>query len=343
MHQHCDDSPLPRRPMSGVGLTLWTGGNLAHALPRDTRDLLAECRPQIVSPHGGPMRLAGAFQGLVREIRALVPGVRIHVGIGCDVWLEDAIRGRETEAMAIDALATAAERAADEGSEAATYDAEAACKLNSLVTNRVMRAVFERVRARRPTLIIGHTAYDHPTLHSDDADGVYDDRKVQGEYAWRTFCADPARGADWELRQVYCAPEQPKGGPDVFAPRGALERRLASSDRSFARAMELGWVHRAMPIDNYHQLHHVPFAQTATIGCRARVVMGWCGPHLAAGGRMDASGEYALRILCAMEREGIRDPERLRAWQRARGITVDGIAGREVARTLGIHVPAGVR
>jgi hypothetical protein len=101
-------------------------------------------------------------------------------------------------------------------------------------------------------------------------------------------------------------------------------------------------VHPAIPIDNYHQLHHIPFAQLATVGCESRVVVGWCGPRLPAG-RMDLSGEYALRMLCAMERENIRDPARLEAWQRARGIDIDKVAGRQVAATLGIHVPADVR
>jgi hypothetical protein len=347
MHQPCTDAPAPpRRPPTGVGVTLWTGGDLAAALPASMRNLLAECRPQIVCPHGGPTRLAGAVDGLVREARALVPGVRIHVGVGCDVWLADAIAGRVSEETAVAALATAGVRAAELGAEAAIYDAEAACKLSSLVTFRVMRAVFARVRDRAPALIIGHTAYDHPTLHSDDADGVYDDRKVKGEYAWRTFCADPLLGADWEVRQVYCAPEQPAptaADPHpapVFASAGALRRRLESSDRSFARATELGWVHPQLPIDNYHQLHHTPFAQIATVGCESRVVLGWCGPRLPAG-RMDISGEYALRLLCAMERAGIRDPAKLAAWQQARRITIDKVAGRQVAATLGIHVPAG--
>lgn len=337
-----------RRPAPGVFLTLWNGGDLSKVLTPRTRDLLSETRPSGVCVHGGPTRLAGAVDGLVREARALVPGVRIHVGVGCDVWLADAIAGRVSEETAVAALATSGVRAAELGAEASIYDAEAACKLSSLVTHRVMRAVFARVRDRAPSLIIGHTAYDHPTLHSDDADGVYDDRKVKGEYAWRAFCADLALGAEWEVRQVYCAPAQPEpteADPHpapVFASAGALRRRLASSDRSFARAQELGWVHPELPIDNYHQLHHIPFAQVATVGCESRVVLGWCGPRLPAG-RMDASGEYALRLLCAMEREGIRDPAKLAAWQAARRIAVDKVAGRQVAATLGIFVPPDVR
>jgi hypothetical protein len=333
-----DAVDTPRRPSAGVGITIWTGGDLAAALPPAMRSLLAEARPQIVALHAGPKRLGRAAEQLARDVRALVSGVRLHVGVGCDVWMADAIARRVTEAAAVTALSDAADLADALGAEAVVLDAEAACKADSSATWRMARALVARVRARHPALIQGHTAYDHPTLHSDDVDGEYDDGHVRGEYAWRAWLSPG--GVDWELPQNYVAPEQVEGAAPAFAPRGALERRCVSSDRSFARAEQLGWIRPGLPRDRYLQAHHVPFAQTATVGARARVVQLWCGPRTPLG-RMDASGEYALRVLCALERAGARGD--IAAWQRAHGLVADGIVGRATAAALGIVVPPDVR
>lgn len=329
-----------RRPSGGVGITLWTGGDLAAALPPAMRDLLAETRPSIVAIHAGPKRLDHAADQLAHDVRALVPGVRLHLGVGCDVWMADAIARHVTEAVAVTALADAADLADEIGAEAVVWDAEAACKLDSAATVRMSRALVARVRARHPAIILGHTAYDHPTLHSDDTDGVYDDGHVRGEYAWRGWCG--VDGVDWELAQNYVAPEQAAGAAPVFAGPLALARRCASSDASFARAEQLGWVRAGLPRDRYLQAHGVPWSQTATAGASARVVQLWCGPRMPLG-RLDVSGEYALRVLCALERAGIRAPADIERFQLAHGLVADGIAGRATAAALGIHVPPDVR
>lgn len=93
-----------------------------------------------------------------------------------------------------------------------------------------------------------------------------------------------------------------------------------------------------------NERHHVPFAQTVTLGCERDVVLLWCGPELPRG-RMDASGAWALRGLCALDREGFRRPGGIGGLQRARGLPVDvpyPIAGRQVLRAVGVEVPAGV-
>jgi hypothetical protein len=82
------------------------------------------------------------------------------------------------------------------------------------------------------------------------------------------------------------------------------------------------------------------------MGCEYDVVKLWCGPKIADGGRMDDSGEWALRALCAMERAGIRKPGGILAQMQAYGLSVDHpfpIAGRQVAASVGVTVPAGVR
>lgn len=334
-------SPAPnRRPKRGVGLTLWNGGNLKKVLTARVRSLISECMPDILTIHAGPDRLAGAVSSVAKDLRIVAPRSRLHIGLGWDYWIGLYIGGGCSASKAVAKLADTADLATSVGAEAIVHDAEAACKLNSAKTAEIGRAVIAQIRDEHPGLIQGHTAYDHPTLHHDDADGVYDDSKVIDEYAWRIFC--DLLGVDWELPQNYVAPD---GGVE-FASRDALRRRFASSAASFARAIQLGWVRPSIPIDTYVQGHHVPFSQTATMGCEREIVQVWTGPFLDEGGRLDDSGAYALRILCALERTGYRRPGGLLQLMKDDSLPIDQpfpIAGRQVGRSLGIIVPTGVR
>jgi hypothetical protein len=127
----------------------------------------------------------------------------------------------------------------------------------------------------------------------------------------------------------------------VYAPRGALAARLASSRASFRAATAKGWIRADLPVDIYAQAHHVPFAQTATVGAESDVVMLWTGPELPRG-RMDESGAWALRGLCALERARVRCPGGIASFQRARSLEADGVAGRATLAHLGVVVPADV-
>ena len=329
-----------KRPARGVGFTFWNGRNLRTALTPEMRSLIDETQPDILDVHAGPDRLAGATAYLVGELRKIAPKARFHIGLGWDYWLGAYIAGRVSASTCEKHLVDTADLAVAVGAEAIVHDAEAACKADSHKTSLIGQAVITQIRDEHPGLIQGHTAYDHPTLHSDDADGVYDDRKVIDEYAWRVFCA--LLGVDWEVPQNYVAPD----GGLSFASPGALRRRCESSKRSFDRAKQLGWVRLDIPIDTYMQGHHVPYSQTATMGCEYDVVKIWCGPKIADGGRLDESGAWALRMLCAMERAGIRRPGGILAQMQARGLKIDRpypIAGREVGKSVGVIVPAGVR
>lgn len=328
-----------QRPARGVGLTFWNGNSLRTVLTPGMRSLVSETQPDILDVHGGPDRLTGAAAFVVGELRKIAPRARFHLGLGFDFWLTQYIIGRISASTCEKHLVDAADLAVAVGAEALVDDAEVACKANSLKTSIVARAVIAQTRVNHPNLIIAHTAYDHPTLHSDDADGIYDDRKLVGEYAWRAFCDE--NGVDCEIPQNYCAPDD-----GSFAVPGALRARCESSKRSFDRAKALGWVRANMPIDAYFQGHGVPFAQTATMGCEYDVVKIWCGPRIADSGRMDESGEWAVRVLCAMEHHGIRRPGGILAQMHAKGLHVDQpypIAGRQVAKSVGVIVPSGVR
>lgn len=322
-----------RRPAPGVALTLWTGGDLARALTPEMRRLIAEARPPVVCLHAGPDRLAGAATKLAHDVRAILPDVRLHLGVGCDYWIGAAINGGASEVRAAANLIAAARLGASLGCEAVVFDAEAAMKADSLVASRITRAVISEVRTRHPALLLGHTAYDHPTLHSDDVDGQYDDGHRRGEYAWRAWLG--ADGVDYSAWQNYVAPETGVAG------KGALARRQASSRASVKRATALGWIRQELGHEGYLQAHGVPFAQTVTGGAAYGLVYLWCGPELPRG-RMDESGAWALRGLCALERAGARTPEGIRALQAKHGLVIDGIAGRKTLAAIGLQVPAAI-
>jgi hypothetical protein len=323
---------LPR----GVGPTVWTGGDMSSVLDPFTCSLFSECRPDFVTIHCGPDRLLRSAEKLIARVRQLVPGVRIHVGIGCDVWIGKAIAAGGTDKAiraTVDELKLAVKMANDCGAECVTFDAEAACKLNSLVTHKVATLLLRECRAEFPTIVFGHTAYDHPTLHGDDVDGVYDDGAVRGEYDWRGWVGD--EGADLEEWQNYVT------SGDALAANGSIFARVRSSNASAAVAVKKGWIREDLQVARYFQLHHTPFVEIVSASVLAPIVKGWCAPMMPCG-RMDESGAWALRGMCALERAGLRMPGAIEAFQEAHGLDVDGRAGRQTLALLGVHVPAGV-
>lgn len=322
----------------GVGVTLWTNGDMDTVLDDATASLLSECAPSIVTVHCGPDRMLRSAARLIARVRQLIPNVRMHIGIGCDFWIAKAIENGGTDAAirtAIDELKMAVRLGSNCGVECATFDAEAACKLNSLVTHKIATTLFHECRAEFPALVFGHTAYDHPTFHSDDVDGVYDDGHVRGEYDWRGWTGDG--GADIEEWQNYVAPENIR----LFAPNGSIAARVRSSNASVAAAVKKGWVREEIGLARYFQIHNTGFAEIASASVLAPIVKLWCAPRLPVG-EMDKSGEWALRGICAMQRAGIRTPGGIEAFQMSNGLTVDGRAGHATLAALGVVVPDGV-
>lgn len=299
-------------PDPGVCLTLWTSDDMRRVLTPAARALLAAARPQVVSIHAGPDRLASAARQVAADARAIVPGVRLWLCVGWEVWGERVARRQVAPAAAMARMLAAADLAVELGAEAFGHDAEAEQKLDPARLGALGRETVAAIRAKHPALPQFHTAYDHPTLHS--------------RYPWAAWLA--TGGVDFAVPQVYCAPNQPKGGPTRVAGPGALERRRGSHRASWVAATRKGWIHPGLPTLPYHQLHHVPAEQTIAIGSESPTLALWAAPT-----RMDADGVTAVRALCELKRRG----QTVREFQAAAGLVVDGVAGPRTLGALGIR------
>ncbi|MDO9020862.1 MAG: hypothetical protein Q8S73_34505 [Deltaproteobacteria bacterium] len=195
----------------------------------------------------------------------------------------------------------------------------------------------DRIRGECPGLAIGHTAYDHPHYHPEERNGGGRIDADDEGYPWSAYLGGaaaraagvklPRTGAvDLELPQQYAAPPKPEGKPQPMAPVGSLQRRIAGSAASFARAAALGWIDPAVPVLSYVQAHHVDARDTAAVGASQPLAL-WAAPT-----RIDADGRRALRVLCRAERRELTyadvdgaDGVVVRAWLQGRvGAAGDG-------------------
>lgn len=369
--QHELRRSAPPRPLTRRhALTLWSGDGLPRAVD-DALPLLREARPAVVQLHAGPLGLRDHLPAAARRVRATLPGVALWVGVAWDGWVA------EVGAVSVERLLTriylpAARAAADAGAELLVINSEAAGKLHPDPARLLACEAIDRIRAECPGLLLGHTAYDHPHYHPEERDhGGKIDPDEEG-YPWSAYLGGaaaraagvqlPATGpVDLELPQRYAAPAKPEGRPQPMAGLGALQRRVASSQASFARAAALGWIDPGVPVLSYVQAHHVRAEDTAAVGATQPLAL-WAAPT-----RLDDHGRRALRVLCAAERGelgadlgqtdwpvitawaqgrvgavgdgqwGAKSTAAALAWLRAKGLDGDGRFGAELLKVLQVQ------
>lgn len=294
--------------------TLWTGGNLANVLTDSTKRDLVRARPQGVAIHAGPERLLAAAPKVAAAVRALLPDVRLWLGIGMDYWTGMAMAGRLAEARKH--IADAVDMAVVLGCETVDFDPE--LETNEQIEAEVAREVLADARSRHPQLFLAHTAFDHPGLHGD---AIADDprtTRLRG-YPWKTWVGPG--GVDLELPQVYPALEHAVG-------RGVLQQRLASSRASYAIAVKHGWVRpELIGRGIYLQLHGVPSVDTIQVGARFPVCVGWVSELI------DDEGRTALCALSELKRRGFTS---VAAFQKSVGLVEDDLAGPKTLHALGL-------
>lgn len=304
--------------------------------------ILLRARPQIVCLHGMPqshqLYAAVVWRDLLAHAATLsVPWhPRLWIGVACDTPIAQAAMGHLNVAQAMEQLEVAADVAAQLNAELVLWNAEAACKINSARSGAVAQAIIAQTRARHSTLVQGHTAYGPPTVHPQtDEKG---NPLIHG-YPWWSWCG--TEGVDVAFPQDYAAPDQPADGHRIVAPPGALRARMQRDLRSWEDAVSRQWIRADLLRYPYVQLHHVPFAQTATYATdpekstasHTESTLGhtWIGWTVEKD-RCDADGELALCIAAELYRRG----KSIAQVQTEANIHVDGIAGIETARALGV-------
>lgn len=306
--------------LRGPIVTFW-GGDGAEAEVRASADLLRTAQPRAVQLHTWT---PGPAASLVRQI---VPGVEVVVGVGIDGIAREAVQRGDAFAPAVRTFVQLAERATAIGARAIVWNAEAGWKrpptsAEAATLARVIREGTRAVATAFPLLEQHHTAYDHPTYHST--------------YPWRAWLGEGSPVvASWP--QVYAAP-----GGDFRAHRGALDAREARALSSWEAAIRAGWItpdDPSTPVREgvawrpYLQLHHVPAADTIAAALRHDGAMLW-----ALRSRSDDDGRRAVAALCALDALGFWRPGGVEAFQRDRGLKVDGIAGPATLAALGVAI-----
>jgi len=293
--------PLTRRH----ALTLWSGDGLPSAVQVAT-PLLLDARPAVVQLHAGPQGLRDHLRAAAFRVRATLPDVALWVGVAWDGWVDE-VTAATVDRVIERVYLPAAKAARDIGAELLVINSEAAGKVHPKAARLLACVAIDRIRAECPGLAIGHTAYDHPHYHPEERDhGGKIDPDEEG-YPWSAYLGGaqakaagvelPKSGpVDLELPQRYAAPAKPEGRPQPMAGVGSLQRRIAGSRASFARAAALGWIDPAVPVLSYVQAHHVDARDTAAVGASQPLAL-WAAPT-----RLDDHGRRALRVLCAAER-----------------------------------------
>lgn len=314
-----DNNVREVRTLTGPIPTFW-GGNGAEAEVRACEVLLRQARPRLVQLHTWTPERAAA------RVRALLgPDVGIVVGIGADGIARDVAKGTHPVSRGVATMLELAKRAHEESAVAIVWNAEAGWKrppssTEAALLSRCVREGLSAVAAKYPALEQHHTAYDHPGFHST--------------YNWRDWLGEGSPiVASWP--QVYAAP-----GGDAMAHRGALPAREARALGSWAAAIRAGWIDpddASTPVREgvawrpYYQLHHVPARDTITGALQHDGAMLW-----ALRARSDDEGRRAFVALCALERAGFWRPDGVQAFQRDRGLDVDGVAGPQTLAALGL-------
>jgi len=292
--------------------TLYDGNGGPLAALRASATLLSMTKPEAVQIHSWSPRQTAA------ELRKILPGAGVICGFGVDSIAREVAKARNTEAKGINTFVELAQIARDVGAFAVVWNAEASWKRppTSEEAKRIYGVVqggLAAVKERFPALWQWHTAYDHPSLHST--------------YPWKAWLG-PGSPILASLPQVYAA-----GEGVVTAKRGALPDRERRALDSWAAAVRAGWIKAddpegteldAIDVDwmPYYQLHHVAFADTLPALLALPLTFGWALPT-----RADREGAAAFACACRMHHLGFTGPTAVRDFQKAHGLSVDGIAG----------------
>jgi hypothetical protein len=320
---------------------LWSGddrtnqgarpGSLRAAF-EDARDELLAIVPDGVCVHGSPSQLLSrgddgltALEWCAREIRALLPGVRLWVGVGGDGWIGQWRAGKATSAQVTQPLQRVAMLARQLGAESIVWDFESEWKhasgdqLSRLALDTFSRELMAALCARAPKCVHVVSSFDHVGFHMAMPWAALLDGNVAA------FTA-----------QNYVA----QAGET--APRGLLRARIAKASASQDAARKQGKFpadeHDASGVDTSHddvdvfstvQLHGTDPRDLAAAIAESPLVLSWSVPRVREGGRADDRGIEAARVARVLRVLVGAGPGAVRRYQASTlgALTVDGQLG----------------
>lgn len=298
----------------------------------DARDELLAIRPDGVCIHGAPSQLLNrgddgvlALEWCAREIRALLPGVRIWVGVGGDGWIGQLRAGTATRAQVMQPLQRVAVLARQLGAEAIVWDFEtewkhaSGDKLSRLELDAFSRELMATLCALAPKCAHIVSSFDHVGFHMAMPWAALLDGNVTG------FTAQ---------NYVAIAGET--------APRGLLKARIVNASKSQDAARAQGKFpadeHGADGVDTSHndvdvfatvQLYGTDELDLAIELVAAPVVQSWSVPLVREGGRADARGLRAAQVARVIRNAAGPGPGAIARYQATTGgaLKADGVLG----------------
>lgn len=297
-------------------------GNLRAAF-EDARDELLIIKPDGVCIHASPSGLLArgadgvrALDWVVREVRALLPGVRVWVGVGADGWVDDWRAGKATQAQVLTPLRDVALVCARLAVEAIVWNCEVGWKYwagNSAKPGdkrtraeleQLARLMVAEVCAAAPLVVHILSSYDHVGMHM--------------AMPWRGLVSG---NLVLVTGQNYVAV---KGG----ARKGALRDRIASAQRSQDAARRTGQFQPRAVFPTV-QLYLTHPGELCSVLVSEPIILGWALPRVPEGGRADNDGVRAAAAAVAIRRAVGAGPDAVRRFQAAAGgaLTVDGDPG----------------
>ena len=313
----------PRAMSQGLGLYVWSASGIAAALDA-AHDEIESIAPAFIVLHDGPTSLLRSLPSLVARVRRRHPSVRIWVGVGLDGTVGQWRKGERTATQVIEPLRKVAELCERLTIETIVWNGESQWK--DAPDDRVVLADIEAladatgsaVTSAAPSVTHWLSSFDQPNLHG----------------ALRAFLRGFTRWASAYTGQAYVAQA---GG----APRGALDRRLNAAARGQELAERAGYlpddatdVDDALDVDRVPTIqgHATHLADLARAAADLPFLIVWAAPLVSEGGRLDASGLLALRFASRVRDSGLSVIE----WQRAKGLTPDGVVGPKSLAAAGL-------
>lgn len=300
---------IPHGLTDGVALTVWGSDGLRTAVA-SAAPLLADAKPDVVQLHAGPTGLAKHLEAQADEVRRFAPDAGLWVGVAWDGWVSNAAKpGADVPRLVERVYVPAAKAAFRAGASLFVVNSEAAGKLHPRAARTLTVLAIDRIREECPGMLLAVTSYDHPDYHDEETGNGRIDADDEG-YPWSAGHGGPVARAvgglllpksgrvELALPQRYAAPaKDPVTKRQPRAGLGALDKRVASSHSSWARAVALGWIDPALPVRDYVQGHHVDPRDTVKHLVVNDLVAVWAAPT-----RLDAEGAAAIRVALRVRR-----------------------------------------
>lgn len=308
-----------------------TPGALRAAL-EDARDELLAIRPDGVCVHGAPSQLLSrgddgltAIEWCAREIRALLPGVRIWVGVGGDGWIGQLRAGKATRAQVMQPLQRVAVLARQLGAEAIVWNFESewkhasSDKLSRAELDAFSRELMAVLCALAPKSAHIVSSFDHVGFHMAMPWAALLDGNVTG-FTAQNYVAVAGETAPRKLL------------------RGRIAKASSSQDAARAQGKFPADERSADGIDTSHddvdvfstvQLHGTDELDLSIELVTAAVIQSWSVPLVREGGRADTRGVRAAQVARVIRNAVGPGPGAIARYQAASGgaLKADGVLG----------------